>query len=184
VRDVGGPSVRPWQPPGLWSFTAAGDYTPDTGAGRHRRSLYTFWKRTAPPPNLTLFDAARREVCVARRALTNTPQQALVLLNDPQFVECAGALARLVLGERDDAARLTALFRRLAGRAPEPDELAGLAALFADARASFAAEPAAAEALRVAAACELGPQAERATWAALCVSASTVLALDAVVTVR
>ena len=160
VRDVGGPSVRPWQPPGLWSFTAAGDYTPDEGAGRHRRSLYTFWKRTAPPPNLSLFDAARREVCVARRASTNTPQQALVLLNDPQFVECAGALARLVLDEPDDAARLTMLFRRLAGRAPALDELAPLATLLVDARTSYAGDLSAAEALRAAAGCELPAEAD------------------------
>ncbi|MEQ1893200.1 MAG: DUF1553 domain-containing protein, partial [Planctomycetota bacterium] len=180
VRDIGGPSVRPWQPPGLWSFTAAGDYTPDEGPGRHRRSLYTFWKRTSPPPNLTLFDAARREVCVARRASTNTPQQALVLLNDPQFVECAGALARLALEEASaDGERCATLFRRLAGRRPEVAELEELISLLADARQAFAVDPGSAEALRASAACELAPEADLPSWAALCVTVSTILSLDA-----
>jgi uncharacterized protein DUF1553/uncharacterized protein DUF1549/cytochrome c/concanavalin A-like lectin/glucanase superfamily protein len=180
VPVVGGRSVKPWQPPGLWSFTAAGEYVPDEGDARHRRSLYTFWKRSVPPPNLALFDAARREVCVARRASTSTPQQALVLLNDPQFVEAAVALARRCAEAGTDAARLTALFRRLTGRFPEPAELAELAALHAEERAAFAADPASAAAL-------LGPESgpeEAAELAALALVASTVLSLDASVTLR
>jgi len=185
VRDVGGPSVRPWQPPGLWSFTSAGDYVPDEGVGRHRRSLYTFWKRTAPPPNLTLFDAARREVCVARRSSTNTPQQALVLLNDPQFVECAGAQARLSLaGANDEAGRVAQLFRRLVGRWPEAAESRELTLLLADARAAFEADPGTADALRASAACELELGVDLASWAALCVTASTILSLDAAIMQR
>jgi len=185
VRDVGGPSVRPWQPPGLWSFTAAGDYVPDEGVGRHRRSLYTFWKRTAPPPNLTLFDAARREVCVARRSSTNTPQQALVLLNDPQFVECAGALASLVLAVvNDEAGRVAQLFRRLVGRWPEAAESRELTLLRTDARAAYEADPGSAEALRALAACELELGVDLSSWASLCVAASTILSLDAAIVQR
>jgi hypothetical protein len=185
VRDVGGPSVKPWQPPGLWSFTAAGDYVPDGGAGRWRRSLYTFWKRTAPPPNVTLFDAARREVCVARRASTNTPQQALVLLNDPQFVEAAGALARVTLGAATSAAeRCRSLFRRVCGRDPCSEESMELESLLAESRAAFAKAPGDAEALRQSANAELAADVDPLEWAALCTLASTILSLDATVTLR
>ncbi|HEX6886149.1 MAG TPA: DUF1553 domain-containing protein, partial [Planctomycetota bacterium] len=185
VRDVGGPSVKPWQPPGLWSFTSAGDYVSDEGPGRRRRSLYTFWKRTSPPPNVTLFDAARREVCVARRASTNTPQQALVLLNDPQFVAAAGALARTALGRAaSDAERCRELFRRVTGRGPRSEESAELEALLADAREAFTVAPDDAEALRQSANAELAPDVNRVEWAALCTLASTIFTLDAAVTLR
>jgi len=183
-ETLGGPSVRPWQPPGLWSFTAAGDYVPDEGEARHRRSLYTFWKRTVPPPNLTLFDAARREVCVARRGSTNTPQQALVLLNDPQFVEAAGALALRVLAESARAGeRLELVFRLLTGRRPSASELVELRALFQDEREAFVVAPADAAALLAATGLALGA-ADPADWAALTTVASTVLSLDASVSVR
>src|SRR5262249_52596229 len=87
---IGGRSARPYQPEGLWeeSGTSA-HYTPDHGEGLYRRSLYTFWKRTAPPPTMLIFDAPSREVCLVRRETTTTPLQALVMLNDPQFVEAA-----------------------------------------------------------------------------------------------
>ncbi|PYV07615.1 MAG: hypothetical protein DMG07_28070, partial [Acidobacteria bacterium] len=94
----GGPPVFPYQPKGIWEELAFGDvfsaqaYTPSHGKELYRRSLYTFWKRTAPPPSLIAFDAPDREKCVARRAVTNTPLQALVLMNDPTYVEAARAL--------------------------------------------------------------------------------------------
>ena len=182
---IGGPSVKPWQPPGLWSISAAGDYVPDEGEARHRRSLYTFWKRTVPPPNLTLFDAARREVCVARRGSTNTPQQALVLLNDPQFVEAAGALALRVLTEaQDEDERLTRVFRRLTGRAPNASELVELRALDLDEREGFVVAPTDAAALLTSTGLALPEGALAADWAALTAVASTVLSLDASVTLR
>ena len=105
---VGGPSVKPYQPSGLWkeiSFSPDSTrfseqaYQTDRGANVHRRSLYTFWKRSAPPPNMTAFDAPNREVCTTSRPRTNTPMQALVLLNDPTFVESARALAERMLKE-------------------------------------------------------------------------------------
>ena len=134
VRRIGGPSVKPYQPPGLWQEKSGVVYKPDTGEGLHRRSLYTFWKRTSPPPSMMIFDAAKRDVCVARRQVTNTPLQALVLLNDPQFVEAARALAERVLAEggRAEDDRITFAFRLLTGRRPTRPELSTLRRLQAD----------------------------------------------------
>ena len=133
VEQLGGPSVKPWQPPGLWedSGVSGGSYTPDTGANAHRRSLYTFQKRTAPPPDMLLFDAGSREKCLARRQPTNTPLQALALLNDPVFVECAHALAERAAKEagEDPRARISRAFRLLACRDPRPNEIEALAGL-------------------------------------------------------
>ena len=94
VGTLGGPPVKPYQPAGLWEEKANIAYTRDQGEGSHRRSLYTFWKRTSPPPAMLTFDATSREVCAVKRLPTATPLQALVLLNDPQFVEAARALAQ------------------------------------------------------------------------------------------
>ncbi len=125
VPKIGGPSVKPYQPAGLWSSAGAsgGDYVPDKGEGLYRRSLYSFWKSTMPPPTMLIFDAAQRDVCIARRQTTNTPLQALVLLNDPQFVEAARLLAeRVMLESNDDATRITRAFRRMTARQPTERE--------------------------------------------------------------
>ncbi|HEV3024127.1 MAG TPA: DUF1553 domain-containing protein, partial [Pirellulales bacterium] len=102
VRKLGGPSVRPYQPPGVWEAVAmigsnTRDYKADSGENLYRRSLYTFWKRAAPPALLDLFNAPSREVCAVRRERTNTPLQALATLNDPTFVEAARHLAQAAL---------------------------------------------------------------------------------------
>jgi len=102
VRKLGGPSVRPYQPPGVWEAVAmigsnTRDYKADTGENLYRRSMYTFWKRSAPPALLDIFNAPSREVCSVRRERTNTPLQALATLNDPTFVEAARNLAQLAL---------------------------------------------------------------------------------------
>ncbi|MBK7874993.1 MAG: DUF1553 domain-containing protein [Planctomycetes bacterium] len=179
VEKLGGPSAKPWQPPGLWEEAGAtGSYTPDTGEGAHRRSLYTYRKRTAPPPNLTAFDAGSRETCLARRGATNTPLQALVLLNDPVFVECARELARRVSTERATTTeRVELVFRRLASRAPRDAELATLIELHARETARFRGDEAA---------CKLLLASERAEpeLAALVLTASTLLAADATVVLR
>ena len=97
VEKVGGPPVKPYQPPGLWRGQNAflPEYVPDKGEGLYRRSLYTFWRRTSPPPNmLTLRCARPGGLCVVRRQATSTPLQPLVLLNDPQFVEAARGTGR------------------------------------------------------------------------------------------
>ncbi len=116
---MGGPSTRPYQPEGIWDVVGlpGGDtrnYVQDKGEGLYRRTLYNFWKRMAPPPNLEAFNAPSREVCTVRRERTNTPLQALVTLNDPQFVEAARRLAERALGKsEDDRQVLDYLFRRV-----------------------------------------------------------------------
>ncbi len=120
---MGGRGVRPYQPPGIWEAVAyttstTAKYTPDSGDALYRRSLYTFWKRTAPPPSMTLFDAPSREQCSVRRERTDTPLQALALMNDPQYFEAARQLGYRMLrhGGGSDAARLDYGFRLVAGR--------------------------------------------------------------------
>ena len=144
-RTIGGPSVKPYQPAGLWEQSGTGKtYTQDTGAKLYRRSLYTFWRRTAPPPSMTAFDGITREVCVARRETTVTPLQSLVLLNDPQFVEASRRLAERLLAQHpaDAGTRHRAAYRALVGRAPDETEAGILARLFEEQRAWFAAHPA------------------------------------------
>jgi hypothetical protein len=134
VGTIGGPSVKPYQPPGLWEAKFGATYERDVGPGSHRRSLYTYWKRTVPPPAMLTFDGTTREVCAVKRQTTATPLQALVLLNDPQFVEAARALAQSAWNQGGSGltARLTYVFRALTGRRPSPRELATLEALYRD----------------------------------------------------
>jgi len=100
VHKIGGPSVKPYQPAGLWKDLSGGaDYKPDTGEGLHRRSLYTYWKRTAPPPMMMNFDAAGREACVVRELRTNTPLQSLNLMNDVTYLEAARKMAERMMHE-------------------------------------------------------------------------------------
>jgi hypothetical protein len=141
-RTIGGPSVKPYQPAGLWEQSGTGKtYTQDKGLKLYRRSLYTFWRRTSPPPSMLTFDAMSREVCTAKRDVTATPLQALVLLNDPQFVEAARVLAEQVLkrfpnGDGEQARNRWA-FRSLTGREPDETETRILAQLFAEQKTLF-----------------------------------------------
>ena len=129
--EIGGPSAYPYQPRGLWEELAYGDvfsgqsYEQEHGKDLYRRSMYTVWKRTAPPPALTIFDAPDREKCTARRSRTNTPLQALVLMNDPTYVEAARALAQRMLEEAgpNPADRIKFAFRLATDRNPKPGEL-------------------------------------------------------------
>jgi hypothetical protein len=137
-QQVGGPSVRPWQPEGLWRDSGVGwggaDYKPDTGPNAHRRSLYTYRKRTAPPPNMTVLDAPSRESCSTRRQNTDTPLQALTFWNDQVFTECATALAERTLNAMPTATddeRIRHVFACLAVRQPRAEELAALRSLHA-----------------------------------------------------
>jgi len=129
VRKIGGPSVRPYQPEGVWEAVAmigsnTRDYKRDSGARLYRRSLYTFWKRAAPPASMDIFNAPSREVCTVRRERTNTPLQALVTLNDPQFIEAARYLAQTALKEGGDKeeSRIDFLARRLLSRPLHAEE--------------------------------------------------------------
>jgi hypothetical protein len=125
VEKLGGPSVKTYQPAGLWRELADTEYKPDTGANLYRRSLYTFWKRTVAPPDMIAFDAAGRETCIVRPSRTNTPLQALTLMNDVPFVEASRVLAQRVLtaGGQTPEQRLTLMFRLLTARTPRPVEL-------------------------------------------------------------
>ncbi len=136
---IGGPSVKPYQPPGVWDAVAmigsdTRDYRQDQGESLYRRSLYTFWKRAAPPASMDIFNAPSREVCTVRRERTNTPLQSLVTLNDPQFIEAARHLAQVVLkqGGPTDASRLELLAKRLLARPLRAEEVAVVQASLKD----------------------------------------------------
>ncbi len=184
VEQVGGPSVKPPQPPGLWSeLTGGDDYVPGTGAEHYRRSLYTYWKRTIPPPSLAVFDAATREFCTVRETRTNTPLQALTLLNDPSYIEASRMLAERVMHEVEaPAERLSRAMLLVVARQPTPGEITVLEASLDRHRARFAAAPGEAERLL-----SIGqsrpdprlPAGELAAYAAVC---STLLNLDEAVT--
>jgi hypothetical protein len=187
TRRVGGRSVKPYQPAGLWEQAGTGKtYTPDTGDRLYRRSLYTFWRRTLPPPSMLTFDAVSREVCTAKREVTTTPLQALVLLNDPQFVEAARVLAEhlLVAVPADAKARHRAAFRALTGRTPDAREDALLAQLFAEQQAIFARTPADAEAFLSTGASAWNRALPRAEFAATTAVVSGIMNLDEFVVLR
>lgn len=147
-RRIGGPSVKPYQPDGVWEAVAMPEsntrkYTRDSGDALYRRSLYTFWKRAAPPAMMDVFNAPSRETCSVRRERTNTPLQALATLNDIQFMEAARVLAQALLRkERTPSDRLLAdLAARILLRPLKPAEASILAATHADLRRHYAAHP-------------------------------------------
>ena len=148
VEQLGGPSVKPYQPAGLWKEIAGGasgayrnGYQADRGPGLFRRSLYTFWRRTIPPPMMATFDAPSREACSVGRGRTNTPLQALALMNDTLFVESARQLAVRVSGETTIEGRVERAFARVLVRRPRPLELKLLMHSFLRSRARFRANP-------------------------------------------
>ncbi|MBI1313579.1 DUF1553 domain-containing protein [bacterium] len=153
VETVGGPSVRPYMPEGVWDETSRyGDlrnYKHDTDNGLHRRSMYTIWKRSAAPPTMLLFDAPNREVCTVKRSRTNTPLQALSLLNEVTFVEAARKLAERMLrdGGSNDRDRVAYGFRLTTSRRPTDDEVAILVDGLKSDRDRFTREPQSAMAL-------------------------------------
>ena len=187
VGWLGGESVRPYQPPGLWDdvvYQNVPRFVQDHGEKLYRRSLYTYWKRSVPPPNMQAFDAPSREVCVLNRAKTNTPLAALVLMNDPTFVEASRKLAGRVLryGGATTESRLTLLYRLVCGRRPTIHELGLLRGALAELQSSFREEPE--EALRLLTVGE-SPRAdefdsvEMAAYASL---ANAVLGMDEAIT--
>jgi hypothetical protein len=124
VERFGGPSVRPPQPPGLWNELAGGkDYVADTGEGRYRRSLYTYWRRTIQPPAMITFDSPTRETCTVRETRTNTPLQALNLMNDEAYVEAATKLAERMRRSKDP---IREGYRLVLARNPRPEEVQAL----------------------------------------------------------
>lgn len=147
VRKLGGPSVRPYQPDGVWEAVAMNvsntrEYRRDSGDNLYRRSMYTFWKRAAPPASMEIFNAPNRETCAVRRERTNTPLQALVTLNDPQFVEAARHLAqRAVKSAPASDARIDFLMRQLLARPASAKELKVIRASLASLEVHYRAQP-------------------------------------------
>lgn len=177
-QKMGGPSVKPYQPEGIWDVVGlpGGDtrnYVQDKGENLYRRTFYTFWKRMAPPPNMEVFNAPSREVCTVRRERTNTPLQALVTMNDPQFVEAARNLAQHTLNnvQGDDTAKFTAVAERLLCRPLKTSETPILTASLKDLRSHYAANVSDAEALLAVGESKADdklPKPELAAWTMLC----------------
>lgn len=143
-HKVGGPSVKPYQPKGLWLQVASGnqalkEYIQDHGDDLYRKSMYTFWKRSLPPPSMVTFDASTREHCAVERQSTSTPMQALVLLNDPQFTEASRLIAQKMLSESNmlEKERITMAFRMATSRYPTDDEIGLLVKLLQDQKIVF-----------------------------------------------
>ncbi len=187
VEQLGGRSVKPYQPEGLWqevSMLNSNTRAYDEGVGDDlwRRSMYTYWKRAVPPPSLLTFDAPTREFCTTRRLTTNTPLQALVLWNDPQFVEAARAAAARVLdAEADDRERMRLLFVRTTSHEPAPDLVTRLLEDVDFYRVRFAGAPVDAEKLVTVGSSRSGRARDSAELAAWSMVASAIMSSDATI---
>lgn len=186
---VGGPSVKPYQPEGLWedvSVERRAKYVPDVGEGLHRRSMYTFWKRTCPPPAMMNFDAPNREVCFARRPRTNTPLQSLVLMNDPTYIEAARMLAQqmLVAEVGTTAERIQVGYRRCLAREATDAELTVMQKLLEHALQQFRQQVDTAQALNAIGATRAAEGLDAVEVAAWTMVGSTLLNLDETVSKR
>jgi len=189
-EKLGGPDVFPYQPKGLWEEIAYGDvysaqsYTPGHGQDLYRRSMYAFWKRTSPPPTLAIFDAPDREKCTARRPRTNTPLQALALMNDPTFVEAARALAQRAMteGGKDTARRIRYAFRLATARYPSPAEQQVLAELARRQLAHYRRDKEAARKLLAVGESRFDQKLDAGELAAWTTVASTILNMDETIT--
>jgi hypothetical protein len=179
-EQVGGPSVKPYMPPAIWSSISNAKYKRDKGDSLYRRSLYTYWRRTVPPPTMMAFNAAARETCTVRSDHTTTPLQALTLMNNVTFVESARHLAERVLKTNDFThdQRIAMAFRLVTSRAPRPDELAVLTEDLESFRNDFVKHPD--DAMRLLAMGDKpnDPQLDPAELAAYTLVASTILNLD------
>ncbi len=183
----GGPPVNPYQPPGLWQEfnTMSPGFVQSKGDDLYRRSLYSTWKRTTPVPSMLIFDANGRESCSTRRPTTNTPLQALVLMNDVQFVEAARVLAEQVLKfPGDDAVRMQTAFRRLAGRFPDASEQALLQRTLDEQRLVFRRDLAGATRLIRVGETAVDGSLRPSELAAWTVAVQTILNSDAVIVKR
>ena len=180
VRRLGGPSVKTYHPGDLWrqvshygsSPATAQTYHRDHGEKLYRRSLYTYWKRTLPPPSMSVFDAPNREICTVGRGTTNTPLQAFILMNSPQFIEASRVLAAQVLQKQypHDRQRLIAAFTQVTGRPPLEKEISLLEKNLTTELAKYQADPDAAKQLLA-----IGdhpranlPPTQHAAWTNLC----------------
>jgi hypothetical protein len=190
VKRLGGPSVKPYQPAGLWEELAGGageaPYVQDRGPQLYRRSLYVYRKRTVPHPIMATFDAPSREVCQVKRPRTNTPLQALELLNDLTYVEAARMLAETAIkeGGTTDSQRLVYAFRRALGRLPSAAELEHLLRGLARYQETFRRDAAAAQNLIDHGDSRRDSQIEPALLASFTASCSVILNLDETITLE
>jgi len=184
VERLGGPSVMPYQPAGLWKELSGKVYNQDHGEKLYRRSLYTFWKRTVAPPTMMTFDAAGRETCVVRQTRTNTPLQALTLMNDVTFVEASRALAErlMIEGGPTPEERISFAYRLAMARPARPDELEILVGGFYDYRDQYQNDPQAAAELISAGESLSNEKLDPRELAAWTVVASLIMNLDEVIT--
>ena len=188
VERLGGPSVKPYHPPGLYeqvvSGTGPSTYVQGKGDELYRRSLYTYWKRSVPNPAMLIFDAPFRETCTVRRARTTTPLQALNLLNDPTYVEASRFLAQRMIREGGTApeSRIRKGFRLATGREPHAAELSVLLTGWRRMEASFRADRSGAESLLTVGETKVSSALDPVELAAYATVASTLLNLDETIT--
>ncbi len=186
VRKIGGPSVKPYQPSGLWNEVSINTnlrFVQDHGEKLYRRSMYIYWKRSAPPPSMSIFDAPSRESCTIRRSRTNTPLQALVVLNDPQFVEAARALAERVIREGGSLReQITTAYRLAAGVRPRARAVEILANVYQRELPLFEGDPQRASALLKIGESPRADSLNAAQHAAMTIVTSMILNLDETLT--
>ena len=182
VEKLGGPSVKPYQPPGLWEEIAMGKphYNQGHGEELYRRSLYTFWKRTVPPPVMVTFDASERNSCIVRRQSTSTPLQALAMLNDVQIVEAARLIGQRMLHEGGSTLdeQIAWAFRLITSRPAKEKELEVLKRLYAEQHEIFTADPSSAEKLIAAGETKPDPALPASDLAACTVVAKALFNFD------
>ena len=187
-QQVGGPSVLPYQPDGIWEALAtrnAVKYEQDHGDSLYRRSMYTIWKRSSPPPMMLNFDAAERHTCIVKRQKTSTPLQALVTLNDPQFIEAARVLAQRAMARGDRGGKLLAdAFKAIVSRPARPQELALLQQLYVEELADFKKNPKRAQELLTVGEYPVDKAQNPAELAAWTVVASTIMNFDEAIVKR
>lgn len=180
---IGGPSVKPYQPEGLWQEIATDtEYQQSHGADLYRRSLYTYWKRTVAPPTMVTMDATSREACIVQRTRTNTPLQALVMLNDTTFVESARVLAQRMMADYPTHERISRAFQLVTSRPPSPAELHILDRRYDQSLREFEAAPEAAKQLISVGEFPANETLVATELAALTTVTSLLLNLDEVVT--
>ncbi len=184
-KTIGGPSVKPYQPEGLWAETIGGGggsltkYIPDEGFKLYRRSLYTFWKRTVPPPSMMTFDATTRDLCTVKRQRTSTPLQALVLMNDPQIIEASRLLAQNVIEKQDSPEqRIAGIFELVTSRKPTNSEVQSLVDYLEEELNYFSDDPQKAEDYLAIGEFHIPFEIEKSEMAAYAMVASAIFNLD------
>ena len=189
VKEVGGPSVKPYQPEGIWKETTGGGggstarYVLGSGDDLYRKSLYTFWKRTVPPPSMLSFDASNRDLCTVKTRQTNTPLQALVLLNDPQMIEAARGLAQRVASKNLPLEQqLSYLYTATTGALAQTEALAQLQLLYSDMLKQVKEEAIETEQYLSIGASKSSITTDQVSFAALALTAHTLLNLDQTIT--